>query len=163
MSRPRTFRSEDIPIPPDAKPHASWPPTMLEMAAHIGPYHTLLIVDAFAGQEVYIPVDASRSPFTSIVGSEKAAILSHVYGRERLPIPVGRNSILRARRQGVIALIREKRISVKEAAAILRMKRSYLSYLVNQTDEGTDSQATPLLERPRDHRQLEMFGEHGAA
>ncbi|QCI93243.1 hypothetical protein [Novosphingobium sp. EMRT-2] len=160
MARPRTFRPEDIPIPPDAKPHESWPPMMLEMAAHIGPYDTLRLVDAFAGQEVYIPMDAGRSPFVEIVGSDKAAILSHVYGRERLPIPTGRNALLRARRQGVIAAIRAGRLTVVEGAAILRMARRHLSRLVNQTDEGTECQAAPLLVRPKDARQLEMFGEN---
>jgi hypothetical protein len=62
MARARTFRPEDIPIPTDAGAHESWPPAMLEMAAHIGPYATLLVVDAFAGQDVYVPRDPARSP-----------------------------------------------------------------------------------------------------
>ena len=160
MARPRTFKPDDIPIPADVKPHASWPPMMLEMAAHIGPYDTLRIVDAFAGQEVYVPLDARRSPFTDIVGTDKAAVLAHVYGRERLPIPTGRNALLRARRQGVIAAIRAHRMTVVEGAAILRTARRHLSRLVNQSDEGTDAEPVPILERPRDHRQLEMFGEN---
>lgn len=159
MARPRTFRPDDIAIPPDAKPHESWPPMMLEMAAHIGPYDTLRIVDAFAGQEVYVPLDAKRSPFTDLIGVDKAAVLAHVYGRERLPIPTGRNALLRARRQGVIAAIRAHRLTVVEGAAILRMARRHLSRLVNQTNEGTECQQVPFLERPRDVRQLEMFGE----
>lgn len=163
MARPRTFRPEDIPIPPDAQPHESWPPIMLDMAAHIGAYDTLRLVDAFAGQDVYVPITAWRSPFTDIVGSEKAAVLSHVYGRECLPIPTGRNALLRARRQGVIAAIRANRLTVSEGAAILRMNRRYLSELVNQTDEGTDAVPAPLLERPKDARQLEMFGDEDAA
>lgn len=157
MARPRKFRPDDIPLPADAKPHASWPPMMLEMAAHIGAYDTLRIVDAFAGQDVYVPLDVRRSPFTEIVGAEKAAVLAHVYGRERLPIPAGRNALLRARRQGVIAAIRAHRMTVVEGAAILRMARRHLSRLVNQTDEGTESEPVPVLDRPRDHRQMEMF------
>lgn len=160
MARPRTFRPDDIPIPPDAKHHASWPPIMLDMAAHIGAYDTLRLVDAFAGQDVYIPMDAKRSPFTDVIGSDKAAILSHVYGRERLPIPTGRNALLRARRQGIIAAIRAGRLTVVEGAAILRMARRHLSRLVHGTDEGMDCQPVPLLERPKDIRQLEMFGEN---
>lgn len=159
MARARTFRPDDIPIPLDAKPHASWPPMMLEMAAHIGPYDTLRIVDAFAGQDVYVPLDPSRSPFTDIVGSAKAAVLAHVYGRERLPVATGRNALLRARRQGIIAAIRSGRLTVVEGAAILRMARRSVCRLLNQSDEGTDAEPVPLLERPKDHRQLEMFGE----
>ena len=159
MARPRTFRPEDIPIPEDAQPHESWPPAMLEMAAHVGAYATLLIVDAFAGQDVYIPINPDKSPFTEIVGGEKAAIISHVYGAERLPIPTGRNALHRARRQGVIAACRTNRMTVTEGAAIVRMNRRHFSTLVNQSDEGLDCQAIALPARPRDPRQLDMFGE----
>lgn len=159
MARPRTTRPDDLPIPADARAHSSWPPSMLEMAAHIGAYDTLRLVDAFAGQDVYIPVDPSRSPFRDLVSTEKCAVLSHVYGRERLPIPSGRQALLRARRQGIIAAIRAGRMTVVEGAAILRMARRHLSRLVNQSDEGQDC-APVLLPAPvKDPRQLEMFGE----
>lgn len=157
MARPRTFRIEDVPIPPDVKAYPNWPASMLEMAAHIGAYATLLLVDAFAGQDVYVPLDPKRSPFTDIVGAEKAGIIAHVYGRERLPIPTGRNPLLRARRQGVIAAARAGKISKKEGAAILRTPRAHFSHLINQTDEGTDAMPVAELVRPRDTRQLEMF------
>ncbi len=159
MARPRTLRPEDLPIPEDARPHKTWPPMMLEMAAHIGAYDTLRLVDAFAGQVVYVPLDASRSPFAEIVGSEKAAILSHVYGREKLQVATGRGPLLRARRQGVIAAVRAKKMSVRDAAAMLRMARRHLHSLIKQTDEGTDAEPVMLLPPIRDPRQLDMFGE----
>lgn len=162
MARPRTFRLENTPIPTDAKPYPTWPASMLEMAAHIGPYATLLLVDAFAGQDVYVPLDPKRSPFTDIIGAEKAEIIAHVYGREKLPIPTGRNPLLRARRQGIIAAARAGKISKKEAAAILRTPRAYFSRLFNQTDEGTDAMPVAELMRPRDTRQLEMFDDPDA-
>jgi hypothetical protein len=157
MARHFTMRPEQLPIPEDTKPHASWPPLMLDMAAHIGAYATLCIVDAFAGQYIYIPVDASRSPFEDIIGREKAAVLAHVYGRERLPIPTGRHALSRARRAGVIALVRANRMTVSEAAARLRTPVRHLSTLINQTDEGTDAEPAILLQRTRDARQLDMF------
>ncbi|WP_370176256.1 hypothetical protein [Sphingobium abikonense] len=157
MAHQFTTLPEQLPIPPDAKPHASWPPLMLDMAAHIGAYAALQIVDALAGQYVYVPVDPSRSPFAEIVGAEKAAVMAHVYGRERLPIPSGRNALMRARRAGVIALVRAHKMTVSEAAARLRMPVRHLSTLINKTDEGTDAEPALLLERPRDTRQLDMF------
>ena len=157
MAHKFTTRPEELPIPEDARPHASWPPLMLEMAAHIGAYATLCLVDAFAGQYIYVPLDAARSPFREIVGAEKAEILSHVYGRERLPIPAGRNPLMRARRAGVIALVRSNKMTVSEAAARLRMPVRHLSTLINKTDEGTDAEPLLLLDRPRDARQIEMF------
>jgi len=157
MARQIATRPEDLPIPEDAKAHESWPPIMLDMAAHVGAHATLRIVDAFAGQYIYVPMDVSRSPFTDVVGAEKAAVLAHVYGRERLPIPVGRNALMRARRAGVIALVRAKKLGVGEAAALLRMPVRHMSRLINKTDEGTDAEPTLLLQRPRDARQLDMF------
>lgn len=158
MAKALTTRPDDLPIPEDTRPHASWPPIMLDMAAHIGPYDTLRIVDAFAGQYIYVPIDPSKSPFLGILGSEKAAMFAHVYGAERLPIPAGRNALARARRAGVIALVRAKRMTLKDAAALLRMPVRHMSTLINKTDEGTDAEPAVLLERPRDPRQLDMFG-----
>lgn len=157
MAHQFATRPEQLPIPEDARPHKSWPPLMLDMAAHIGAYATLRIVDAFAGQYIYVPIDPSRSPFADVVGSERAATLAQVYGRERLPIPSGRNALMRARRAGVIALVRSGRMTVSEAAARLRMPVRHLSTLINKTDEGTDAEPALLLERPRDARQLDMF------
>lgn len=157
MAHNFTTRPEQLPIPEDARPHHSWPPLMLDLAAHIGPYATLRLVDAFAGQYIYVPLDPARSPFTDVIGADKAAILAHVYGRERLPIPSGRNALSRARRGGIIALVRSKRLTVSEGAARLRMPVRHLSTLINKTDEGTDAEPLLLLERPRDARQLDMF------
>lgn len=157
MARQFASRPESLPIPPDAKPHRTWPPIMLDMAAHIGAYDTLRIVDAFAGQYIYVPLNPATSPFTDIIGGEKAALLSHVYGRERLNIPAGRNALMRARRAGVIALVRAKKMTVKEAAARLRMPERHLFTLISKTDEGTDAEPLLILERPRDARQLDMF------
>jgi hypothetical protein len=159
MARPCNLRPEDVPIPRDVKAHPKWPPMMLEMAAHIGAYATLLIVEAFAGQDVYVPRNPSTSPFVDIVGRDKAEILSHVYGCEKLPIPTGRNALLHARRQTVIAAIRAGTMGVGEGAALMRMRRSHMSHLVNKTREGTSAEPVALLIRPRDTRQLELFGD----
>ena len=157
MARQFASRPEELPIPEDAKPHKSWPPLMLDMAAHIGAYATLKIVDAFAGQFIYVPLDSSRSPFTDVIGADKAAVLAHVYGRERIPIPSGRNALMRARRGGILALVRAKKMTISEGAARLRMPVRHLSTLINKTDEGTDAEPALILERPRDARQLDMF------
>lgn len=127
---------EDLPIPPDARVHECWPPLLSEMADHIGAYDTLRVVEAFPGREVYIPINPENSPFRGLLGDETVKVMSHVYGRERLPIPVGSDTLLHAKRQGVIAAIRAGRLSVVRGAAILRMARRHLSRLVNQTDEG---------------------------
>lgn len=157
MARRISFRPEQLPIPEDVKAHPKWPPLMLDMAAHVGAYTVLRIVDAFAGQYIYIPVDPTLNPFLDVIGKEKAAIITQVYMRERLPIPVGRLPLERARRAGVIALVRAKKMTVHEAAARLRMAPRHLTTLINKTDEGTDAEPLLLLDRPRDARQLDMF------
>ncbi|MFY9350077.1 MAG: hypothetical protein WBL20_04705 [Sphingobium sp.] len=157
MARPLNTRPDELPIPQDAKPHRSWPALMLDMAAHIGAYDTLRLVDAFAGQYVYVPLDASRSPFAEVLGRDQAAVLSRIYGREKLQIPAGRSALARARRAGVVALVRAKRLTVSEGAAWLRMPVRHLSTLINHTDEGTDAEPLLDLQRPRDARQIEMF------
>jgi len=78
MAHQFTTRPEALPIPEEARPHKSWPPLMLDMAAHIGAYATLRIVDAFAGQYIYVPLDPALSPFREVIGNEKAAVLAHV-------------------------------------------------------------------------------------
>ncbi|SCW55883.1 hypothetical protein SAMN02927924_01342 [Sphingobium faniae] len=157
MARARTLHIHDLPIPADVQADAAWPPIMLEMAAHIGAYETLCIVDAFAGQDVYVPVDPHRNPFLDIIGADKAATFTHAFQRERLPIPAGRRPLEKARRAGVVAAVRAKRMTVVEGAAILRMPRRHLSRLISKTDEG--SKATPFVfpARPRDPAQLDMF------
>lgn len=159
MARPRTFRPEEIAIPPDARPHRSWPPFMLEMAAHIGAYDTLRIVDALGGQDFVVAVNPARGPFPAIVGAEKSATLSHVYARERIVVPLGTEALRRARREPVLAAVRQGKLSVKEAAAMLRMRRTHLSRLINHTDEGTDCETPLLLPSRHAPRQLDMFAE----
>lgn len=127
---------EDLPIPRDVRVHDCWPSTLVEMADHIGAYDALCVVEAFPGREVYIPMDAKLSPFRGLISDENVKVMSHVYGRERLPIPTGSDTLLHAKRQGVIAAIRAGRLSVVRGASILRMARRHISRLVNKTDEG---------------------------
>lgn len=156
-----TTRLDDFPIPADVRADPSWPPILLDMAAHVGAYAALLIVDAYAGQEIVVPLNPARSPFTDIVGAETAATLSRVYGRERLRIPSGRRHLDKVRRAGIVAAVRNNSMTVANAAALLRMAVRHLSYIVNSTPEATDAQPVALLERSRDARQLEMFDSPG--
>lgn len=150
-------RMELPPIPRDVRPGRGWCRFMVEMADHIGPYDVLRICEALGGQEVVVPVDPMRSPFRAVVGAEAARVLSRVYGRERIIIPLARVAITRARRGPVIASIRCGGLTVAAAAKALGMRRDNLSRLVNRTDEGAD--AAPLFRRGRksDPRQIDMF------
>lgn len=139
-------RIEDFAIPRDARPQDNWPPILLELAAHIGAYNALKLADVFSGREVYVPLDASRSPFHGIIPTDCVETMSFVYGRERLPIPAGRWPQEFAIRQGVIAAIRAGRLSVCQAAASLRLTRRYLSRVINQTDEGFGYEPVELPE-----------------
>lgn len=153
-------RLEDLPIPKDAGPTRLWTGQMLELAAHIGPYATLLLVDRIGGQKVLIPIDPARNRLRDVIGTDAAATLSRVYGANEILVPVARAALNEARRGPVIAAIREGRLTVAAAAPILRTASRYLSYLVNHTDEGrSDRPWVPTRVRPRaaDPRQLDMF------
>jgi len=149
---------DDFPIPSDVAPGPGWSAGMRDMAAHIGAYATLLISERHGGEEVYIPADATRNPFLPLIGGEKARALSWVYRRETLPIPTARTAIARARRAGIIAAARNGRLTVSDAARIMRLRRDYVSKLVNRTDEGAGVPPAPIgATRAVDPRQLDMF------
>jgi hypothetical protein len=119
---------------------------MLEMADHIGPYATLLLVERFGGMRIYVPKDYAkgksypdRGSIREVVGEEAARKLSQIYCREYLAIPTGRTALARARRAPIIAAVRSGNMTGGDAARMLRVARPYLSHLVNHTAEGTDA------------------------
>jgi len=153
--RPCTI--DDLPIPRDARVTRKWTDQMREMAAHIGPYRTLLVIDALGGQEVYVPASADRGRLADVIGSDGAAIMSQVYACNRIRLPVGRAALNEARRAGVIAAIREGRMTIGEAVPILGTSRSYISQLVHHTDEGEAVEPYVPRRSRHDPRQLDMF------
>jgi hypothetical protein len=149
------------PIPEDVRAGRGWTEQMLEMADHIGAYRTLLLVERFGGMRIYIPADPAkgktyegRGSIRDVVGDEAAGILSRIYRREYLSIPTARHALSRARRQGLIASARAKEITVAEAARELGTTRSYMSHLVNHTDEGEDVGSPTRRGRPAGQKDL---------
>lgn len=148
---------DDLPIPADARVTVKWTEQMREMAAHIGAYRTLQIVDALGGQVIEVPANPAVNRLAQVIGEEGATIMSQIYGRNVLRVPVGRAALHEARRAGVIAAIREKKMTIADAVPILKTSRSYLSHLVNGTSEGVEA-APHVPQRSRhDPRQLDMF------
>jgi hypothetical protein len=148
---------DQLPIPQDVRPDRFWTEQMLEMAEHIGAYCTLLIVDRYGGEQLYIPVDPSKSKLRDLIGAEAAATMSHVYGREVLQIPTAKHALARARRQAIIASVKAGDMSGGDAARILRTSRSYLAFLVNQSDEAAEGEdRRPSRGHPG---QLHLFGD----
>lgn len=146
----------DLPIPPDARVTRKWPPQMVEMADHIGAWHTLRLIDAKGGEQVRVPLDPERSPFRGILDAPLVRIMARVYGGNELELPVGRAVLNEARRAPVLASVRKGDITVRAAAKILGTSRTYMSELVNRTAEA--SGAEPLRRPARgDDRQIEMF------
>lgn len=168
MTRPgHNFpRADELPIPSDIQPDDSWSDRMLEMAEHIGAYRTLLLVDRFGGMRIYFPADHSRGKvymgkgsIRDVVGDEAAGILSRVYRREFFLVPTGKTALARARRRDIIASVRAGDTTGAEAARMLETSRPYLSYLVNQTDEGKDQSEPPQSGGRRDTAQPDLFGD----
>lgn len=163
MKLDRPFTLADIPIPKDAQVTRKWTEQMREMAAHIGAYRTLLIVDAVGGQTIDIPSKAERNRLAEVIGDDGAAIMSRIYGGNVLRVPVGRAALDEARRAGVIAAIRAKTMTIAAAVPILKTSRSYLSHLVNGTSEGEVAAPIDVRRLRHDPRQLDMFGSPDAA
>ena len=156
------IRIEDLPIPDDAKAHSAWPASMLEMAAHIGAYATLQLVDRFGGKELYVPMQAADWHVSKLIGGEKASKLCAIYGRERLPIPVARSTIFCAKSAPVFAAVLSGQMSLTEGAHILRTSRSYLSHRVNAERKGLGHTEVLKLvaQRGTQSGQFEMFPGH---
>jgi hypothetical protein len=153
----------DLPIPLDVQPSKYWTDVMIELSDHIGPYATMLLVDALGGTDPCIPRSPENSRYAPIIGEEKAAILHQVYGRERLQLPVASDALRHARRAGVIAAIRAKTMSLTEAAKIRDMgSRTYISHLVNNTDEGREARPLAVSQGRPGSRQLTLFEEDAA-
>lgn len=146
----------DLPIPDSARVTRKWPAQMVEMADHIGAYHTLRVIDQLGGQQIRVPLDPERSPFRQILDRRLVRLMAHIYGGNELQLPVGRHALDEARRAPVLASVRNKDITVREAAKILGTARTYVSQLVNRSQEACG--AEPLRRPSRgDSRQIDMF------
>ena len=146
----------DLPIPKDARVTSKWPAQMVEMADHIGAYPTLMVIDHFGGQQVRVPLDPDRNPFRDVLGPDLAATFSRVYGGNELELPVAKPARDEARRAPVLASVRNKDMSVREAAKILGTARTYVAQLVNRSREAVN--AEPLRRPSRsDDRQIDLF------
>lgn len=151
----RLPRLADLPMPMTIDMEAGgWGEQMREMADHIGPRATLLIVEEFGGRDVYIPAELELNPFLDIIGEARSRIVSKVYRIQRLAIPVGKTALLHARRAGVLAAVRVGLLSVADAAIIIGTSRTFVSHLVNHTNEGVGCDPIELIE-PRIVRLLE--------
>lgn len=155
LDRPCTI--DDLPIPADARVTKRWTEQMREMADHIGAYRTLLVIDALGGQLIDVPSDPANNRIAAVIGDEGAAIMSRIYGGNRLWVPVGRAALNEARRAGIISAVRAKKMTIAEAAPILKTSRSYLGYLVNSTVEGQEAEPYVPRRSRHDPRQLDMF------
>jgi len=150
------MRLEDLPIPHDVAMTGRWPAQLVEMADHIGAYHAMRIVERFGGQQIYVSADPERNCLREVLDARLTRIMSHVYGRQEIEVPVARAALMEARRAPVIASVRNGDMTVAEAARILGTARTYVSQLVNRSREAAVAEP---LRRPslRDPRQIEMF------
>lgn len=154
----RRLTIDDLPVPQDVQIGAGWTPLMIEMADHIGPYHTMLIVDRFGGRQCYISMDPDQNLFRDLVGPATARTISRIYGREQLDIPVAQYALHRAKRAVILAAVRQRAITASQAARIMRCARASVSRLLNRGDEGRGV-VLPRALRKIDPRQLVMFDE----
>ena len=147
---------DDIPIPENASVTGLWPEQMIEMADHIGAYHTLRVIAEFGGQQVDIAKSPERNVLRAVLDARLTRIMSAVYGGNELELPVGRPALNEARRASLIASVRNADMTVREAARIAGTARTYMSRLVNHTQEGIGSPPLRRISR-HDPRQIDLF------
>lgn len=157
MARLHALEPAALPIPDDVQPGPGWSKVMVEMSGLIGARDVLRLCEQYGGQQVYFPVDPGKAPFADVIGQDKAEALGHLFRMTRLTIPTARYAIARAKRAGVIAAVRVRRLTVAEAAAMLHIRRDTVSQLVKCPTEGIGSAKFNPPPRPKDHRQIEMF------
>ncbi|QHL90679.1 hypothetical protein GVO57_07330 [Sphingomonas changnyeongensis] len=135
---------------------------MVEMAGHIGAYLTLVLIDRYGGQQLSFTQAFADGPLAELLGAEAAATLRQVYRGERVFLPTGRRAIAYAKRQPILAAVRANLLTGQEATRILRTSRTYVSYLLHETTEGTGVVPPPEFRARRravDPRQIDMFGD----
>lgn len=147
---------DDLPIPKDARVTSKWPAQMVEMADHIGAYDTLRVIERFGGQQVWIAADPERNLLRAVLDARKTRLMSEIYRSNELELPTGKAALAEARRASVIASVRNGDMTVRAAAKLLRTARTYVSRLVNQTDEGRDAKPLPRVQK-HDPRQVSIF------
>lgn len=157
----QTAAFPEPPIPDDIKPGKGWSKIMIEMAAYIGARDVLRLCERYGGQQVYFPADPAKTPFVDDIGQDKADALCAAYRLHRVTLPTARFAISRARRSGIIAAARARRMTVAQAAAMLHLRHDTVSRLVKQEDEGGDDAPLYIVQRPKDPRQIEMFPDTG--
>lgn len=140
----------DLPIPSEAQVQDFWPDQLKELADFVGPYHALRIVDRLGGRQVRIPTErVEGSVFRQALPREVADELTQAYAGCEMELPVARSALDYARRQPLIAAVRAGKITVRTAAIILGSARTYVSQLVNRTDEGVGHEPIVLPEPGR--------------
>ena len=129
---------------------------MVEMAAHIGARATLILSDHFGGLRLYIPLKADGWHVEKVIGSEAAAILCEIFGRESFDLALGKTELFNARAAPILAAIRAGTMDYTQAAYLLHTRRQTVWKLVNRSNRGLS--AVPHVARAnRDPRQLVLF------
>lgn len=157
---------DGLDIPDDIQPGPGWTEQMLEMADHIGAKATLQLIERFGGQKLYIPKDPHNgkiaASIAAAIGAHATEQLCRIYGREYIEVPAARYVLARARRHNLVAAVRAGDINVSEAARILKTKRTYMSFLVNHTDEGFSDERAARRAVQRLPGQMNLFGDEEA-
>ena len=133
----------DLPIPRDAKIDESWTDQMRELAAFTTPYIALLICDKFGGQSLYIPMNWETSVLRQAVPDVWVEKISAAIAPYKYFVPRARAALARARRAGVLAMVRANTLSKRNAAIILGTTRNYVIQML-KTGEGLDVQPIEL-------------------
>lgn len=108
---------------------------MIEMADHIGPQATLLLLERFGGEEIRISrTDRQRARFAEAIGDEAARVFQEAFAPSKLDLPVAFDAIRRAKGKPLIDQVRARQLSVAEAARILKVSRKRIHDWMTEAD-----------------------------
>lgn len=139
-------RLSDIPIPPNIRPDESWPPSLVEVADHVGAYNALLLVERFGGDRFRVASDYKLSPLFAIWPPSVVEHFHFNFAHELFWVPTAKTALNRARRGAVLAAVRAGTLTGNDAAVILETSRRQVGTMLHYYGEGLDSAPIALPE-----------------
>ena len=141
---------------------------MSDLAAQIGAYHALILIEQVGGMHLHVPHPMPDDWFViGLIGRAKAAIVSLYYARRNLQgsenigslifFPGAKYELRCARIDPIIQALRTKTMSFNEAVYITGYTLRQLYHIANATERGTSATAYLRKEPQADPRQSTIF------
>ena len=161
-------RLDDLPIMEDVAVDARWSEFMSDLAAQIGAYHALILIDQVGGMRRHVPHPMPDDWFViGLIGREAAETVSFFFSRrnkagsgdigQMITFPTADYELRASRLDPIIQAVRAKTLSYNEAAYMTGYSVRQLCHIANATERGTSAAAYLRKEPQADPRQSTIF------